>query len=116
MNPSIDFLDVVALTEDLPTGLIAGQVGTVVEKLADGVFEVGCCYQGRMARSQVDLSISNGIPNTVVGTVRRRAAPANRPPKRVSPPNTDAPAVRPYRNNQVANDWAAANSAYFRAI
>lgn len=37
----IKLLDVVALTEDLPErGLRRGQVGTVVEILADGVFEV----------------------------------------------------------------------------
>ena len=34
-------LDVVALLEDKPSaGLVAGQVGTVVEVLAPGVFEV----------------------------------------------------------------------------
>ena len=34
-------LDVVALLEDKPSaGLVAGQVGTVVEVLASGVFEV----------------------------------------------------------------------------
>lgn len=44
MNPPLDLLEVVALTEDLPeAGLFAGQVGTVVEKLADGVFEVEFC-------------------------------------------------------------------------
>lgn len=38
---SIQLLDVVALTEDLPArGLRRGQVGTVVETLAPGVFEV----------------------------------------------------------------------------
>jgi Domain of unknown function (DUF4926) len=38
---SIKLLDVVALTEDLPqSGLQRGQVGTVVEMLAPGVFEV----------------------------------------------------------------------------
>ncbi len=49
MNPSLDLLEVVALTEDLPeAGLFAGQVGTVVEKLADGVFEIEFCDdQGR---------------------------------------------------------------------
>ena len=37
----IELLDVVALTEDLPAnGLRRGQVGTVVELLDDGVFEV----------------------------------------------------------------------------
>ena len=34
-------LDVVALLEDLPgKGLVRGQVGTIVERLAPGVFEV----------------------------------------------------------------------------
>jgi hypothetical protein len=37
----INTLDVVALLEDVPgRGLVRGQVGTVVEKLAPGVFEV----------------------------------------------------------------------------
>lgn len=41
MNKTIHLLDVVALTEDLPErGLRRGQVGTVVEDLAPGVFEV----------------------------------------------------------------------------
>ena len=39
--PAIKLLDVVALLEDLPTqDLRRGQVGTVVESLAPGVFEV----------------------------------------------------------------------------
>ncbi|HVF56925.1 MAG TPA: DUF4926 domain-containing protein [Pyrinomonadaceae bacterium] len=38
---AIKMLDVVALTEDLPAeGLRRGEVGTVVERWADGVFEV----------------------------------------------------------------------------
>lgn len=41
MKDTIDILDVVALTEDLPErGLYRGQVGTVMESLAPGVFEV----------------------------------------------------------------------------
>jgi len=37
----LKLLDVVALLEDQPAeGLVAGQVGTVVEVLAPGVFEV----------------------------------------------------------------------------
>jgi hypothetical protein len=41
MKDSIDILDVVAITGDLPErGLYRGQVGTVVEVLAPGVFEV----------------------------------------------------------------------------
>jgi uncharacterized protein DUF4926 len=41
MTNEIQLLDVVALTLDLPEhGLARGQVGTVVESLAPGVFEV----------------------------------------------------------------------------
>lgn len=41
INNEINLLDVVALTQDLPErGLHRGQVGTVVEMLAPGVFEV----------------------------------------------------------------------------
>jgi hypothetical protein len=41
MNQSVQLLDVVALTADIPElGLSAGQVGTVVELLSDQVFEV----------------------------------------------------------------------------
>ena len=41
MNQEIQLLDVVALTEDIPgSGLLRGQVGTVVESLGPGVFEV----------------------------------------------------------------------------
>jgi len=41
MNHEIRVLDVVALTEDIPDrGLLRGQVGTVVESLGPGVFEV----------------------------------------------------------------------------
>ena len=41
MTTKIGLLDVVALLEDLPAkGLVRGQVGTVVELLAPGVFEV----------------------------------------------------------------------------
>jgi len=41
MTPNIQLLDVVALTSDIPAHrLLRGQVGTVVEMLAPGVFEV----------------------------------------------------------------------------
>jgi hypothetical protein len=41
MNQRIKLLDVVALTEDLPDRkLRRGQVGTVVERLGPGAFEV----------------------------------------------------------------------------
>ena len=38
---SVNTFDVVALLEDVPSkGLVRGQVGTVVEKLASNVFEI----------------------------------------------------------------------------
>lgn len=44
MKNNIKLLDVVALNEDLwDRGLVIGQVGTVVEFLDDGVFEVEFC-------------------------------------------------------------------------
>ena len=44
MNESIKLLDVVALTADVPDRKLArGQVGTVVEVLEPGVFEVEFC-------------------------------------------------------------------------
>ena len=40
-NQAIQLLDVVALTADVPnSGVFRGQVGTVVETLSPGVFEV----------------------------------------------------------------------------
>ena len=46
---TIQLYDIVALTEDLPReGLVRGQVGTAVEELAPGVFEVEFSdHQGR---------------------------------------------------------------------
>lgn len=44
MSDAINLLEVVALTEDLPEKhLLRGQVGTVVETLAPGVYEVEFC-------------------------------------------------------------------------
>ena len=41
MNEHIKLLDVVALTEDVDQhGLVRGQIGTIVEILAPGVYEV----------------------------------------------------------------------------
>lgn len=42
--PEIEMLSAVALLQDLPEhGLVRGQVGTVVEDLAQGVYEVEFC-------------------------------------------------------------------------
>ena len=44
MNAPLQLLDVVALTEDVPAhGLYRGQVGTMVELLNPGVYEVEFC-------------------------------------------------------------------------
>ena len=44
MQRQIKLLDVVALLADLPErGLVQGQVGTVVERLTDDVFEIEFC-------------------------------------------------------------------------
>lgn len=44
MRQTIELLDVVALTDDLPErGLSRGQVGTAVESLGPDVFEVEFC-------------------------------------------------------------------------
>jgi hypothetical protein len=41
MTTEVQLLDIVALTRDLPShGLYRGQVGTIVERLHPGVFEV----------------------------------------------------------------------------
>lgn len=59
MKDTINILDVVALTEDLPErGLYRGQVGTVVESLASNVFEVEFSdYEGR-AYASLALEVS----------------------------------------------------------
>ena len=68
MSTGIQLLDVVALTADLPErGLRRGQVGTVVELLAPGVFEVEFSDdQGRtyatLATSTADLLVLHYAP------------------------------------------------------
>lgn len=50
-------LDVVALTVDLPEqGLLKGQVGTLVETLAPGVFEVEFCDLDGQAYASLALA------------------------------------------------------------
>lgn len=56
MKDGVDVLDVVALTEDLPErGLYRGQVGTVVEILEPGVFEVEFSDEDGRAYASVAL-------------------------------------------------------------
>jgi hypothetical protein len=57
MPESIQLLDVVALTEDLPEQkLRRGQVGTIVEVLAPGVYEVE--FVDNKGRTYAQLAIS----------------------------------------------------------
>ncbi len=57
MNSTLDLLVVVALTADLPeAGLVAGQVGTVVERLGDGDFEVE--ISDDQGRTYAELAVS----------------------------------------------------------
>lgn len=59
MTPTIQLLDVVALTDDLPDkGLLRGQVGTVVENLAPGVFEVEFSDDQGRTYAQVALKVN----------------------------------------------------------
>ncbi len=56
----ITVLDVVALLADQPDhGLVRGQVGTVVEQLADGVFEVE--FSDDDGRTYAELALERHI-------------------------------------------------------
>lgn len=56
MNHPIQLLDVVALAEDRPEdGMERGQVGTVVEQLAPGVFEVEFSDNGGLSYAMLAL-------------------------------------------------------------
>ena len=59
MKDGVEILDVVALTEDLPErNLYRGQVGTVVESLAPGVFEVE--FSDNEGRTYASLALEAG--------------------------------------------------------
>jgi hypothetical protein len=56
MSAEIGLLDVVALTGDLPgEGLTRGQVGTVVENLGPGIFEVE--FTDDQGRAYAELAV-----------------------------------------------------------
>ena len=62
MKNEIKILDVVALLSDLRDhGLVAGQVGTVVEILDDGVFEVEFCDNEGRTYAQLALRANQVI-------------------------------------------------------
>ena len=57
---SISVLDVVALLEDAPaSGLVRGQVGTVVERLAEDVFEVE--FSDDEGRTYAELALTANV-------------------------------------------------------
>ena len=59
MNQPIELLDVVALMRDLPQqGLVRGQVGTVVELLSPGAFEVE--FSDDQGKSYAMLPLNEG--------------------------------------------------------
>jgi len=56
MKEKIELLDVVALTQDLPThGLVRGQVGTVVEILGKDAYEVE--FSDNEGRTYAELAL-----------------------------------------------------------
>ena len=72
MADNIRLLDVVALTADLPEhGLLRGHVGTVVETLAPGVFEVE--FSDDHGRAYAELALPEH-QLLVLHYQRRRAA------------------------------------------
>lgn len=90
MTQPIKLLDVVALTDDLPDrALRRGQVGTVVEELAPGVYEVEFINKkGKKGRTHVSVALraqqilvldgrakqKGGRHRELVGRARGRAA------------------------------------------
>lgn len=59
MKLPLQLLDVVALLEDHPeAGLVAGQVGTIVEQLADAVFEVE--FSDEEGRTYAEIALPAG--------------------------------------------------------
>jgi len=59
MKRPLQLLDVVALLEDHPeAGLVAGQVGTIVEQLADAVFEVE--FSDEEGRTYAEIALPVG--------------------------------------------------------
>jgi Domain of unknown function (DUF4926) len=61
-HDAVQVLDVVALTVDLPAhGLVRGEVGTVVEILEPGVFEIEFCDDKGRTYAQLPLRESQLI-------------------------------------------------------
>ena len=59
----LELLSVVALLQDLPEqGLVRGQVGTVVEDLAAGVYEVEFCDDDGQTYAMASLKAEQLLP------------------------------------------------------
>jgi hypothetical protein len=59
-SATINVLDVVALLVDMPEhGLVRGQVGTVVERLDEGVFEVE--FSDDEGRAYAELALGSDV-------------------------------------------------------
>ena len=59
----LEMLSVVALLQDLPEqGLVRGQVGTVVEDLAPGVYEVEFCDDDGRTYAMASLKAEQLLP------------------------------------------------------
>ncbi len=75
MSIDIGLLDTVALREDLPARkLRAGEVGTVVELLRDGVFEVEFCDEDGQTYAEFALSGKQIVPLHNQGKALKLAA------------------------------------------
>ncbi len=95
MIQDIHVLDVVALTEDVSDrGLLRGQVGTVVESLGPGVFEVEFVDEVRPGRVVLQSKVLLEPPGTVF--LLRVFVDVDRRPAEV---------VTAYRTSKVEKYW-----------
>ena len=84
----IEMLSVVALPEDLPgEGLVRGQVGTVVETWAPGVFEVEFCDDNGRTYAMVALKTERLMPPTTSRHTKPPEPPLKNLTKTVRLPN-----------------------------
>ena len=75
MSKDIQLLDTVALRDDLPgRKLRAGEVGTVVELLQDGVYEVEFCDEDGQTYAELALGGEEIVPLHNRGRALRLAA------------------------------------------
>lgn len=76
MSIAVGLLDTVALREDLPElKLSAGEVGTVVELLEEGMFEVEFCDEDGQTYAEFALSGDQIVPLHNQGKALKLAVP-----------------------------------------